>query len=67
MNAFRLSKPGAKRVEQNLTARVAPMQFRAIVRAGVVQARLGDVEFRLSNDQLDDMRALYSVALCGGQ
>ena len=67
MNAYRLSKPGARVVEQNLTARVPAMQFRALARATSVRVQLGADSFSLTHEQINDVRSLYAGAVCGGK
>lgn len=67
MGAYRLSMPGAKKVEQDLLARIPAMQFRALARAEEVTVALGNAMFNLSTEHLDALRALYAVAVCGGQ
>lgn len=67
MNAFRLSESGAKKVEQNLTARVPAMHFRSMTRAMSVKIELGDTRFTLTRQQMDGLRALYAATVCGGQ
>lgn len=67
MHAYRLSKPGARKVEQDLTSRIPAMPFRRIARAEGVTINLGDVNFALSREQMDGLRALYAVAACGGK
>lgn len=67
MGAYRLSAPGAHKVEENLTTRLPAMEFRRVTRATTVRVQLGDATFLLTKQQLDGLRALYATAICGGR
>jgi hypothetical protein len=65
MRVVLLSQAGAKKVEQNLTSDLTPQQFRSLVASTTGRVHLGDTEFSLSGAQLDGLRSLYTVAVCG--
>jgi len=67
MRVYLLSKPNAKKVEQNLTADIPSHPFELLTYARRASILLGNTELELTPTHLDGLRALYVAAVCGAK